>query len=302
MKAPPARSREDLAREAAKAREIFRRVRSDEPKERYTEFFESFVPVFKDLFAKLPALDPIAMPDIFGDSNRATAFRYLAAPPISADDLKILAEAKLSRGALKTDAKAAKRVRDTVLHLIDPHRFPWIKAKRKPSANELESAVIASAALVAAQKVQTQRRGDAKTEQEEQVKKALRDIGFKEVEPKNILHLSDAPPPGHFCGEGKLGDTRADLLVALYDKRVMPIECKVSNSSVNSFKRLINEASGKARAWLTAYGNKSTVPAVVMSGVYSLENLVTAQDRGLTLFWSHDLADLQTWIESTKNK
>jgi hypothetical protein len=302
---PPVRSREDLEREAAKATAIFRRARSDEPLEHYSQFFDTFAPIFRELFVKLPdvtkgELDPATMPEMFKTKDLATAFRYLAAPPISADDLKILAESHLSRKALRADAAAAKRVRDTVLSLIDPHRFPWIKARRDPSPSELETAVIASAALVAAQKVQTQRRGDAKTEQEEAVKQALRDIQFAEVPPKEIGHLRDAPAPGQFCGESMFGDTRADLVVTLYDSRVMPIECKVSNSAVNSFKRLINEASGKARAWLTAYGDKSTMPAAVLSGVYGLDNLLTAQDRGLALFWAHDLGDLQNWIQATK--
>jgi hypothetical protein len=34
--------------------------------------------------------------------------------------------------------------------------------------------------------------------------------------------------------------------------------------------------------------------------VYKLHNLVDAQQRGLTLFWAHDLGALVSWVERTK--
>ena len=72
--------------------------------------------------------------------------------------------------------------------------------------------------------------------------------------------LDAAPAPGEFCGESKLGDTRADLVIRLYDRRAMPVECKSSNSAVNSFKRINHEALGKARAWIAAFGSRFPKP------------------------------------------
>ena len=37
-----------------------------------------------------------------------------------------------------------------------------------------------------------------------------------------------------------------------------------------------------------------------MAGVYQLHHLLDAQERGLTLFWSHDLGALTNWIARTK--
>jgi hypothetical protein len=305
MKTPPQRSTKDLKKEADKAREIFRAARSVEPLTMYKEFFASFVPIFKDVFARLPELtkdevDPKAVAEVFASKNRGDAFRYLAAPPISADDLEVLAEVTLSQKTLKADAAAAKRVRDTVLHLIDPYRFPWVKDKRAPRVEEMETAIVASTAILAAKRVEMKRRSDATKDQERQVKEALISVGFEQINPKNIAMLTDAPTPGQFCGESKFGPTRADVVISLYDKRIMALECKVSNSAVNSFKRLIHEAAGKAVKWLAAFGKNQTVPAAVLAGVYSVENLVLAQDQGLALFWSHDLSDLQEWIDGTK--
>jgi hypothetical protein len=42
------------------------------------------------------------------------------------------------------------------------------------------------------------------------------------------------------------------------------------------------------------------VPAAVLSGVYKLHNLEDAQNRGLALFWAHDLKALTDWIATTR--
>lgn len=234
------------------------------------------------------------------DDQKRTAFRYLAGPPISEDDLKTLAETTLSAQALRRNPDQASRVRDIVLHILDPHRFPWIGEGRAPDPHERERAVIASAALVAAKKVETSRRTDAKDVQEERVKELLRGIGLSEVAPREIPLLDDAPAPGEFCGESKLGDTRADLVIRLYDRRVMAIECKVSNSAVNSFKRVNHEAAGKAARWLRHFGERAVVPAAVLSGVFTPANLLSAQQGGLALYWAFRLDDLAGFVQGTK--
>ena len=38
----------------------------------------------------------------------------------------------------------------------------------------------------------------------------------------------------------------------------------------------------------------------MLAGVFKRNNLEQAQDRGLTLFWSHDLDELVAFIESTR--
>ena len=286
------------------SRNVFRQQRLEEPLAHYSRFFEAFTPVFTDLIARLPdvvgePLDADELIDWIADDDRRTAFRYLAAPPISEDDLKTLAETSLSPGALAGDATQARRVRDTVLHVLDPHRFPWIAEGRAPLVDERDRAVVASAALVAARKVETWRRSRAKGTQESAVKHRLEEIGLREVSPREIAMLDAAPAVGEFCGESRLGGTRADLVVRLYDGRAMPIECKVSNSAVNSFKRVNREAVGKAIAWLTGFGNRQVVPAAVISGVFSSTNLEAAQADGLSIYWGHRLDDLADFVLST---
>ena len=80
----------------------------------------------------------------------------------------------------------------------------------------------------------------------------------------------------------------------------MPIECKASNSATNSVKRLYNDVAAKAEARRIDFGALQVVPAAVLSGVYNVHNLEDAQNRGLTLFWGHNLVLLTEWIEKTR--
>jgi hypothetical protein len=295
---------DELKSDALEARSLFRRERLDEPLELYTEFFEIFTPIFAELVDELGSLAKNDAPDaiarIMRSENKKTAFRYLAAPPISEDDLKVLADSKLSASALGSDPESAKRVREIVLHILDPHRFAWAKEQREPSKHEREIAIVSSAALVAARKVETKRRNEARSVQEEAVKALLTSIGFVEVKKRKIGLLSQAPGKGEYCGESTLGSTRADLVIGLYDGRVMPVECKASNSEVNSFKRINHEALGKAQKWLSDFGKSATVPSAVISGVFNTNNLESAQHGGLNLIWSHRLEDLAEFIKATQ--
>lgn len=295
----------ELTSDIEQAKAVFRDQRFREPLEVYSRFYATFEPVFAYIIDRLPSLaqdqlDPATLGGLVRDDDVRTALRYLTAPPISEDDLKTLAETTLTPTVLTTDAERARRVRDVIFQILDSHRFPWILESRKPTEHERMQAVVASTVLVAAQKVATSRRSDARKEQEDAVKNLLWDIGFTEVDSRDIPIIDLAPQPQELCSESKLGGTRADILVRLYDRRLMPIECKASNSAVNSFKRINHEAVGKARSWIAGFGNRHVVPVAVISGVFNVDNLAAAQDDGLAIIWSHRLMDLAEFIESSR--
>lgn len=237
--------------------------------------------------------------DLLKNPDHLVVIRYLASPAISEDDLKVLADAKFSRTQIDADAAMVKRVIDTILLGLDRNRFPWVSEDREPTEAERQASVVSTAALIASQKVQTQRRNTAKDEQEARVAEALRSAGFTQVPTRAITNISLAPKPGEYCHESLFGTRKADLVVGLWDGRAMPIECKVSNSSTNSVKRLNNDAAVKAKTWLSEFGSSNCVPAAVLSGVFKRHNLVTAQDDGLALYWAHRLDALLEFIEST---
>lgn len=226
------------------------------------------------------------------------AFRYLAAPPISEDDLKTLAEASLAPTTLARNAEMAHRLRDVVLRVIDPHRFPWLSEGREPTAEERHTAIVASAALVATRGVEMFRRTDAKDRQEGKVKALLAGCGFTEIARRDIPTSAQAPAPGEFMGETPLAGAKADVVARLHDGRILAIECKVSNSAVNSYKRLVHDTGGKATIWYDQIGKANIVASAVLNGVFSAANCESVQnDKLVTIFWDHRLEDLRAFVE-----
>ncbi|MBJ9976717.1 XamI family restriction endonuclease [Pseudomonas sp. S75] len=302
MTLPAHWTEEQLEEQRLAAIEIFRRRRMEEPLEQYIANFDEYQGVIEELLESTLDLSDIdsRLVDVLTAPKLLEAFRYLAGPPISDDDLKVVAEAALSRQRILRDPEMVGRIKQVVLSGLDRRRFPWVIEGREPTESEREAAIVASAALIATRRLETRRRSDGKREQEAAVHAALRDMGFTQVASRKVSVLSDAPAPGEFCAESDLGGRKADVLVGLWDRRVMPIECKVSNSSTNSVKRLNNDAAVKAETWRKDFGQLQMVPSAVLGGVYKLHNLQDAQRRGLSLFWAHDLNSLTSWISSTR--
>jgi hypothetical protein len=300
---PPRWSSEQLDLDRQAAITEFRRVRVEEPLEDYHEAFDEYRGAVEDLLETTVDLQQLAelAEHVLRDPALQLAVRYLAGPPISKDDLMIVAEAEsLAPGRIKQDPDMAKRIIDTVLLALDRRRFPWVAEDREPEPAEREAATLASAALMASRRVLTSRANLGKTEQEQAVEDALIGAGFEKVAARDISTLDKAPGDGEFCRESKFGDRKADLVIGLWDGRNMPIEAKVSNSSTNSIKRLNNDAVVKAKHWIGEFGTRSVVPTAVLSGVFKLSHLERAQNDELTLFWAHSLAALTDWIEQTK--
>lgn len=300
---PPVWTSAELDLERGKASTAFSKERLEEPLEDYLEAFDQYQGYVEEVLETTVDLTDFetAALDVLCDPRLQEAFRYLAAPPISADDLKVLAEAgSLNASRLRDSPADVQRLIGVVRQVLDRRRFAWVVEKRDPTEAERNAAVMASAALMAASRTQTSRRTKSKDQQEAAVKDALRKLGFVEVASRRIPNIAHAPAVGEFCGESVLGTRKGDIIVRLWDQRVMPIECKVSNSSTNSVKRLNNDAAVKAASWKVDFGRRQVVPSAVLGGVYKLHNLLDAQDRGLTIFWAHDLKPLTDWISITK--
>lgn len=302
MNRPPEWSTDELRAELERSVEIFRRERMQEPLDDYLEAFEEYQGHFEVLLESsvdLTQLEDQAL-EVLTDPALIDPFRYLTGPPISVDDLKTVAEAVLTRTRLRSDPAMVRRIVEVILIGLDRKRFPWVKEHRAPTEAEREAAVIASAALMATQRVGTRRRSEGKAAQEAKVKESLIRGDFTEVPTRTVSTFAHAPEPGMFCGESVLGDRKADFIVRLWDTRIMPIECKVSNSALNSIKRLNNDAAVKAGHWRERMGSGNVVPTAVLGGVYKLRHLTMAQEAHLTLFWAHDLDTMLDWIEKTR--
>ena len=297
-------SAEELDADAAIAAAAFRAQRlavSDSWATHYRQARDKFELLFRQIDdLQLEQISDDRLADVFG-KGLGEALRYLAGPPISDDDLQVIADVdSLAPGMLKKRPEAARQVFDVIARVLDPHRFPWIRDGLAPTEHQREAALLASSVLLAAQRMATERRSEGKDSQETLVKDHLRQLGFDEVAARPINTIVRGPQAMQFCAECQLGERKADVVVRLHDTRLLAIECKVSNSATNSVKRLNNDAAVKAEYWLKQFGTAQVVPAAALAGVFKVLNLEQAQARGLSLFWSHDLARLGDFIESTR--
>jgi hypothetical protein len=305
MKRPRLWTAQELSADVKQAAASFRAERltaTDAWETHYAAAKAKFTALF-DALENLtaPGLTNERLAQVYRD-GLGEALRYLAGPPVSDDDLEVLADVgSIAPTILSRDTEALRKVFEVIHHFIDPHRFPWLRAGTQPTAEQRESALMASAVLLAAQRIATERRNDGKDAQESKVKEYLRTaLNFTEVPARRINTIMQGPNFNQFCAECQLGDRKADIVVRLHDTRVLAIECKVSNSEINSIKRINNDAAVKAEYWLSQFGLRQVVPSAAMAGVYKLLTLTQAQERGLALFWTHDLAKLGEFIESTR--
>lgn len=293
---PPVWTDEQLeaARRAAIARFIGERETSGNAP--YIAAHAANVPLVEDLFE---ATDDLLAFDqgvaIASDPERLRVARYLAAPMISADDLDTLTSSRVTKRR-RIPIEMARRAAEAIETIIDPIRFPWLyeTARRRPTAGERTVAVRWTAGLLAAQEIETGRRGESATRQEAAVAELLAALGYEQAPARPINLVSDLAT-GTFCREAVVAGTKCDVPTRLRDGRLLLVECKVSNSGTNSVKRLIREVVGKAPAWRAAFGRQQ-ITATVLSGVYTLKSLRDAQAAGVTLFWEYDLDPLAGFV------
>ena len=278
-----------------------------EPKARYLEAFALLEKANSALLGSLRRLterpvDAAWLAKVLSNEDLKTALRYIGAPPISEDDLKTLTGDSLAPTLVAKNPERAERICDVMIQIVDPKRFPWIYGGRKPTKEEMNRAILASTVVAATQRVQTSRRSDEREAVEGGVKGLLLGAGWKRVQaPKGGLKniRRDAPEPNQFMEGVTLGKNGADFVVGLKDHRILAIECKGSNSGINSRKRINKEVANNAQAWLREFGDEMLVPAAAIQGVFKPAYIAEAQEVPVVFFWGHRLEDLKQFLDAT---
>lgn len=304
---PKVWSDEELAAQAQLSIDAFVDRRMKEPRDRYLDHLAQRQTAIMRLFRVLVGIDP-ANPDpetvrtILFDSALLDALRYVAGPPVSEDDLGVLVTRSTNR-LTKTRLRASDELTVAVLKMIcnmsDPIRFPWIDDRRPPAHHELKHAIRATAALHATQTLQTERRGYGRAV-EKVLKDRLIELGYEKVATPNkskVTAPSHWPKHKTFYGECTVYGRKADILVGLADGRIVAIEAKDSSSALNSIKRVLNDTAAKAKHWNGKAGEE-IIPIALLSGVFGVESLKTAQASGLYLVWTHELESFVTWLSA----
>lgn len=263
----------------------------------YRSAFAEGLPIVEGLFSATMNLAELATGDAFGVSPQLVQpARFLGGPPVSADDLNTLAGTKIS-GRTKLDPDLARKAGEIIHSALDRGRFPWLFAKpaRAASPDELRLAIRWTTGLWAAQRVATEKRTESATKQERDIKELLGRLGFQYLKPQTIDVTGARLTPGSYSSECVVEGAKCDIPIGLTDGRLLFLECKVSNSAVNSIKRLVRETVGKARLWKAAFGERAVVGAV-LEGVFGQTNLKAAQESGVAIIWSHDLGPLRSFL------
>ncbi len=258
----------------------------------YRAAFARNEPVVRRLLEASRDLRDLTGATFQGDTELIAAARYLAGPPISEDDLVTLAGGEVTPRSPQAFEAAASVIRTA----LDPIRHPWLSEGREPTPTERETAISWTAGLWAAEQLRTLRRKEASRRQEEAVVGILQHAGFRQQARLKSINALDELPRGTFGRETVLAHTKCDVPIRLQDGRLLALECKVSNSALNSVKRLVRETGGKARRWNDAYGEQ-VVTAVVLGGVFRMVNLEDAQENyRIAIFWEHNLQALEDFV------
>ena len=240
-------------------------------------------------------LGPIAAALVSPDAR--VALRYLTAPPISEADLCTCAAVPGLGLQTLTDPDRLRALLSVVLDKLDPVRIQPVFEKQGSEA----LAITATAVMMAAQQIQTARRGDEKRGLEDSVERQLTAAGYRQVPAmrvKDSSELEKLPRPGEFMRECTLGGDNGDFAIRLLDGRLLLLECKASNSEINSRKRLNKEAVKNLKIWRDAFG-KATLGAAVIQGVFKPDYVAAAQAEGLGIVWGHRLTDLLPVLGTT---
>ena len=295
----------EVEADCVKAKADFRARRTAGPLNDYLAEFPSAQAAADNIVANLSRIlaipaDQSLLASIVSDQPSFTALRYLAAPPISEDDLDTLLGSSLSARSLRANAALANELVGLLTLSLDPKRFPWIATGKRPTATQLGAAKLASAVAATIARVQTKRRGDEKEALEKDLDVLLQCLGWKKMTgPRTpIKLLANGPKPGEYVSHCTLGDDNMDFVVGLRHGRVLALEAKASNSEVNSRKRLNKEVVVDAQHLQGHFGTQ-VVSAAALRGVFKPEYVAAAQNTPLVIFWGHRLDDLKAYLLAT---
>jgi hypothetical protein len=287
---------EELSAERQRSEELFRARRRAEGPDRFAEWYWQVEPGVRNALACTNNLRALTGEPLAQDPQLWQYLRFIAGPPVSEEDMWTLvgaAKSKLMKSEFAPDAAEALSL------VIDGVRFPWVAEGRAPSPAEVDRAVMATACLIANERLRTHRRMTASVDQEAATAAVLDSAGFERVDSKEQVWLADDMRRGTYSRERRVAGAKCDVPVRLLDGRLLLLECKVSNGPKNGWKRLLRETSGKRNRWRDRFGEQAVTGAVI-AGVFDLSCLREAQIDRVALYWEHDLAPLRSFVESAQ--
>ncbi len=243
------------------------------------------------------------IPSALVRSARAVrVLRFLMAPPKSQDQFHLLCPSygkgsENSGSAISLDRALA--IEAAFLAWRDLELTSWLSSNRAPTLKEIRAIFLHAAPMMAQQKLQTQKRMDASAFQEQSIADLLLDDDWT-YQSARTIDRAKGIEKRHFLQKARFTagsrTKEIDVAIGLGQAFILALECKVSNDSTNSTKRL-NDISEKADAWRAEYG-RSLKTGAMLQGVYRAEDVLELARGGVEVFWFHDLPRFARWVSA----
>lgn len=227
--------------------------------------------------------------------------RHLFAPPISQDQLKLLLPL-YPKGAEKKESKLSKAAADQFADAFEKRRdlslTKWLETNSLPTKTQVRRLLHTVAPMISSQIFNTVRRIRLSNEQEKAVEELLLSKGWT----KDISKLVSTPADlvgSHYMRNTKCktrtSQKEVDIACGVSSSLILAMECKVSNDSTNSIKR-VAEVMDKVKAWKDQWG-AFIQTAAMLQGVVGPRQVDALLDSDVLVFWSHDLQPLSDWLD-----
>lgn len=232
--------------------------------------------------------------------------RQMLAPPLSQDQFAIVCTAYnkgLENGDRPVPSPKAFRVAETFLAMRDVRLLGWLAENRTPTAAEIRHVVTAVTPLLASQLHSTARRTASSFVQEEAIVALLTTKDWQRL-PSRLVDRGAVLGARQFMKKTRFATTtrpqEVDIACGLGATMVLAMECKVSNDTTNSVKR-INDVLKKATAWREHWGS-FVQPAALLQGTIGYKDVQRLTHAGVSVFWSHDLPKFERWIDENTSR
>lgn len=227
--------------------------------------------------------------------------RQMLAPPLSQDQFAIVCPAynkSAENGDRPLSVEKAQQVAEAFLAMRDIRLLPWLSGNRPPSADEVRLVMTAVTPLLASQLHLTAKRTASSAVQEEAVVELLQARDWERL-PSRLVDRGAILAAKQFMKKTRFATTtrpqEVDIACGLGGTMVLAMECKVSNDTTNSVKR-INDVLKKATAWREHWGS-FVQPAALLQGTIGYKDVQRLTHAGVSVFWSHDLPRFERWID-----
>ena len=244
------------------------------------------------------------------DRRLLDILRYAVSPVVSLDDLDTITDSCFGLWVgqqTERGQRPAEQAFSAAAHFfgerIDRTRAPWLDSRRRPTSDERQVFVRSTASLRAMGAVSTARRMEGAKRQEEAARAAAERAGYAPLNsvPGTLTDPITEMPPGSFAtASRRLAETNMDIPIRLSEDHAtgllfLALEAKVSNSSLNSRKRLL-EVTRKRERWDASGSLYRFRTGAILAGVFDVRRLMETQEAGVFLFWEHRLGDLTDFL------